>query len=240
MGEARRPVSRAGLREGRALGQDGRPWFVEDGRTPGADPRLHAPATLRNRDAIADVLARELPPAGLALEMASGSGEHVIHFARLFPALDWQPSDPDPLARASIAAWVAEAGLPNIRAPLDIDATRLPWPLDHADALLCINMTHISPWDATQGLFAGAARIMAAQAPLILYGPFLEGGVETAPGNRSFDAQLRARDPRYGLRAVEDIDSLAALHGFGRHALHRMPANNLTLVYRLSSTPRPS
>jgi len=230
-------MSRAGLREGGALSEDGRPWFVEDGRTPGADPRLHAPATQRNRDAIADVLARELPAAGLVLEVASGSGEHVIHFARLFPALDWQPSDPDAMARASIAAWAAGSGLSNIRAPLDIDTALPRWPIDRTDALLCINMTHISPWEATQGLFAGAAGIMAPGAPLILYGPFLQANVETAPGNRAFDAQLRARDPRYGLRSVEDIDVLAARHGFARDALHPMPANNLTLVYRLSPPP---
>lgn len=181
-------MSRAGLREGGALSEDGRPWFVEDGRTPGADPRLHAPATQRNRDAIADVLARELPAAGLVLEVASGSGEHVIHFARLFPALDWQPSDPDAMARASIAAWAAGSGLSNIRAPLDIDTALPRRPIDRTDALLCINMTHISPWEATQGLFAGAAGIIAPGAPLILYGPFLQANVETAPGNRAFDA----------------------------------------------------
>lgn len=230
-------MSRAGFRKGGALSEDGRPWFVEDGRTPGADPRLHAPATQRNRDAIADVLARELPTAGLVLEVASGSGEHAIHFARLFPALDWQPSDPDAMARASIAAWAAGSGLSNIRAPLDINTALPRWPIDRADALLCINMTHISPWEATQGLFAGAERIMASGAPLILYGPFLQADVETAPSNRAFDAQLRARNPRYGLRAVEDIDALAAQHGFARDALHPMPANNLTLVYRLSPPP---
>ena len=211
---------------------EGRPWFARDAERQDRDARLHAPATSRNRNAIATVLAGELPPAGLVLEIASGSGEHVLHFARLFPAIDWQPSDPDPAARASIGAWAEEAGLPNISPPLALDAAAPAWPVQRADAVLCINMVHISPWEATLGLFAGAARLLHQGAPLILYGPFLWQEVETAPGNLAFDAQLRARDPRYGLRAVEQLDEVAASHGLTRTALHPMPANNLTLVYR--------
>lgn len=212
---------------------DDRPWFAGEAQSSGRDERLHAPATLRNRDAIAEVLARELPDAGLVVEVASGSGEHVLHFARLFPALDWQPSDPDPLARASIAGWASDGASANLRPPLAIDAASPLWPVDRAEALLCINMTHISPWDATLGLFAGAARSLGQGAPLILYGPFLRDDVETAPGNLAFDAQLRARDARYGLRRVEDLDRVAAERGLARTALYRMPANNLTLVYRV-------
>ncbi|OYW86012.1 MAG: SAM-dependent methyltransferase [Sphingobium sp. 32-64-5] len=235
----------------------GRPWFTNQARSPAAaDARLHAPATQRNRDAIAQVLARELPAAGLVVEVASGSGEHALYFAQRFPGLDWQPSDPDPLARASIAAWAsggalegealeggasegASAGAPaNLRLPLALDAASPHWPVERAEALLCINMTHISPWEATLGLLAGAARILGQGAPLILYGPFLWGDVETAPSNLAFDAQLRARDARYGLRAVEELDQAAARQGLARTALHVMPANNLLLVYRVQSAPR--
>lgn len=225
----------------------GRPWFANQARSPAAaDARLHAPATQRNRDAIAQVLARELPAAGLVVEVASGSGEHALYFARRFPGLDWQPSDPDPLARASIAAWAsggasegASAGAPaNLRPPLALDAASPHWPVERAEALLCINMTHISPWEATLGLLAGAARILGQGAPLILYGPFLRGDVETAPSNLAFDAQLRARDVRYGLRAVEELDQAAARQGLARTALHVMPANNILLVYRVQSALR--
>jgi len=204
-----------------------RPWYAG-----GDAAKRHAPATLRNRDAIADVLAKELPAAGTVLEVASGSGEHAVYFARRFPALDWQPSDPDPAALGSIAAWTAEEGLLNMRPPLALDAAAREWPIAHADALFCANMAHISPWEATQGLFAGAARLLDSGAPLILYGPFLEAGVETAPSNIAFDAQLRGMDPRFGIRAVEDMDALASGHGFVRTARYQMPANNLTLVYR--------
>lgn len=212
-----------------------RPWFAGDAaRSGGAAAKRHAPATLRNRDVIADVLARELPATGLVLEVASGSGEHVTHFAARFPALDWQPSDPDPIARASISAWVEEIALANICPTLDLDAASPEWPIPDAAAILCINMTHIAPWAATVGLFAGAARLLKRGAPLILYGPFLKADVETAPSNLAFDTQLRSHNPAYGLRAVEDMDRVANEHGFARTACHSMPANNLTLVYRLN------
>jgi len=207
------------------------PWFA--GEADGAAKR-HAPATARNRDVIADILAQELPATGLVLEIASGSGEHVIHFAGRFPDIRWQPSDPDPVARKSIMAWAAEAALTNVATPLDIDASSPDWPIARADALLCINMTHISPWEATLGLLDGAMRLLGPAAPLIIYGPFLQGDVETAHSNLAFDAQLRARDARFGIRAVADIDAAASTHGLERTALYPMPANNLTLVYRLS------
>ncbi len=208
-----------------------RPWLV---RAEMQGARRHAPATLRNRDAIAAVLAEELPASGVVLEIASGSGEHAVHFARRFPALTWQPSDPDPLARGSIAAWTADEDVPNVAPPLLIDAAAGDWPVERADAIFCANMIHISPWEATLGLFAGAGRLLGAGAPLVLYGPFLEAGVETAPSNRAFDTQLRAMDPRFGIREVERLDGLAARHGLARTARHAMPANNLMLVYRVS------
>ena len=196
-----------------------------------ADKR-HAPATLRNREAIVAVLADELPPSGRVLEIASGSGEHVVHFAARFPDLAWQPSDPDHVALASIAAWIAEEGLDNVRPPLLLDASAAEWPVDSADAVLCINMVHISPWAATVGLMAGAARLLRAELPLILYGPFLEDDVPTAPSNAEFDASLRARDAAWGLRSTMDVTAAAAASGLRLARRVAMPANNLILVYR--------
>ena len=194
--------------------------------------KRHAPAAGRNREPIAAVLTEELPETGLVLEVASGSGEHAVHFARTYSRLDWQPSDPDPEALASIAAWSDEAGLANLREPILIDASAGDWPMSQADAVLCINMVHISPVAATEGLVAGAARLLAAGAPFILYGPYLEADVETAPSNLAFDLDLKARNPEWGLRSVEWLDALAAAHGFARTRRVAMPANNLTLVYR--------
>ena len=194
--------------------------------------KRHAPATGRNREPIAAVLTEELPRSGLVLEVASGTGEHAVHFARTCPFLTWQPSDPDPVARESIEAWRAEEGLTNLLPPLAIDATAAEWPIAGADAVLCINMAHISPWAATEGLFARAAGLLHAAAPLILYGPFIEPDVPTAPSNAEFDASLKARDPEWGLRNLAELDALAHRHGLERTRRVAMPANNLTLVYR--------
>ena len=194
--------------------------------------KRHAPATERNRAPIAEVLARELPSAGLVLEVASGTGEHAAFLAGRFPRLDWLPSDADPSAIASIAAWREETPAANLREPVLLDASSDGWPLGHADAILCVNMVHISPWEATEGLFAGAARVLTAGAPLILYGPYLEDGVETAASNLEFDRSLKARDPRWGLREVARLDTLGRAYGLARTARYPMPANNLTLVYR--------
>jgi hypothetical protein len=191
-----------------------------------------APAAGRNREPIAAVLTEELPAAGLVLEVASGTGEHAVHFARTFPALDWQPSDPDAEARASIAAWRQDEGLANLLEPIALDAAGPSWPVSRADVVLCINMVHISPVEATEGLVAGAARLLGAGAPLILYGPYIEAAVETAASNLEFDASLRSRNPEWGLRTVEWLDVLAAGHGLARTRRVAMPANNLTLVYR--------
>jgi hypothetical protein len=197
--------------------------------------KRHAPAATRNREPIAAVLAEELPSAGVVLEVASGSGEHAIHFADAFPALTWQPSDPDAAARASIQAWRAETVLPNLLPPLELDAAISVWPVAQADAVLCINMVHISPVEATAGLLAGAARILPAGAPLIVYGPYVEHDVATAPSNLAFDADLKARNPQWGLRSVAWLDGLAARDGFSRTRRVAMPANNLALVYRLGT-----
>lgn len=196
--------------------------------------KRHAPAAGRNREPIAAVLTEELPAAGLVLEVASGTGEHAVHFARTYPAHRWQPSDPDPDARRSIAAWREDEDLPNLLPPLDLDAAADEWPVARADAVLCINMVHISPISATTGLLAGTARVLEAGAPLILYGPYLEAGVDTAPSNLDFDASLKARNPEWGLRTVEWLDELAAGYGFRRTRRVAMPANNLVLVYRLA------
>ena len=170
--------------------------------------QAHAPATLRNREAILAVLREMLPASGLVMEVASGTGEHVRFFAEALPELEWQPSDPDPTALGSIAAWAD--GVPNIRAPLPIDAAAAEWPIARADAILCINMVHISPWEATEGLLAGAARVLNEGAPLYLYGPYRRAGVPTAPSNEAFDASLKARDPAWGLRQLENIAALAS------------------------------
>lgn len=194
--------------------------------------KRHAPATARNSQPLAEVLARELPASGLVLEVASGTGEHAVFMARRFPALDWQPSDCATDALHSVDAWAQDAGLANLRPAIALDAAAGEWPIEAADAVLCVNMVHISPWEATVGLFAGAGRLLPAGAPLIFYGPFIEDGVETAPSNRAFDQSLKARDPRWGLRDLADVDALATVRHFHRTARYEMPANNLVLVYR--------
>jgi SAM-dependent methyltransferase len=196
------------------------------------DARRHAPATARNSEPIAAILRDVLPATGTVLEVASGSGEHAIFFARVFRALAWLPSDPDPAAIASIRAWAESARLPNLRPPLVIDAAAPDWPVDRADAMLCVNMIHISPWEATVGLMANAGRLLPAGAPLILYGPYIQDGVETAPSNLAFDENLKSRDPRWGLRRLEDVVALAEGEGLRLEAVHPMPANNLTVVLR--------
>ncbi len=195
--------------------------------------KQHAPATLRNREPIAAVLARELPAGARILEIASGTGEHAVFFAQAFPQLAWQPTDPSAEALASIAAYREEYAGSNLAAPLLLDAAApATWPVRQADAILCINMVHISAWDATVGLFEGAGRLLGEGAPLILYGPYLEAGVNTAPSNLDFDASLKARNPLWGLRHAEALDALGVQHAMTRSARHAMPANTLMLVYR--------
>jgi len=196
--------------------------------------KQHAPATLRNREPILAVLREELPDRGRVLEIAAGTGEHAVFFAGAFPQIEWVPSDPSQTAIESIAAWREDYPGDNLAAPVMLDAAARDWPVDTADAVLCVNMIHISPWEASLGLFAGAARLLAKGAPLVLYGPYFEEGVEPAASNLDFDASLKARDPRWGIRQLREIDALAARSGFARTARHEMPANNLTLVYRRS------
>lgn len=186
--------------------------------------KREAPAAARNRGPVAAALGRWLPPRGTVLEIASGTGEHAVFLAERFPGLAWQPSDPDPEARASIAAWAAEAALPNLRPPLALDAARDAFPAH--DILLCINMIHIAPWAACEGLVAKAGRT------LILYGPFRRDGRPTAPSNEAFDATLRAENPAWGLRRLEAVAVLAAEAGFGPPEVAEMPANNLMVRFR--------
>jgi len=196
------------------------------------DDRRSAPHVARNAGPIAEVLRDVLPGCGLVLEVASGTGEHSLHFAREFPNLRWQPSDPEPAALRSIEAWRREAGLTNLLPAVALDARAAEWPVEAADAILCINMIHISPWAATEGLMRGAGRILAPGAPLYLYGPFRRAGVETAPSNAAFDASLRVRDPEWGLRDLEDVVAEAEGQGFRLETVVPMPANNVSAVLR--------
>lgn len=191
-----------------------------------------SPAAERNREPILDVLREVLPERGLVLEVASGAGEHAVHFARALPKLTFQPSDPEPAALRSIAAWRARAGLANLLAPVALDAAADEWPVAAADAVLCINMVHISPWSATRGLIRGAARLLAPEAPLVLYGPYRRSGVRTAASNEAFDRSLRSRNPEWGLRELGEVTAEVDAHGFAYDRLYEMPANNIIVVYR--------
>jgi len=194
------------------------------------DPRRHAPATARNRWPILAVLRRVLPPAGLVLEVASGTGEHAAHFATALPEIVWQPSDVDPEALASIAAWAG--AVPNVRSPVLLDVTCEPWPCARADAVVCVNMIHITPWRCTGALLAGATRLLGEGGVVYLYGPYRVGGAHTAPSNADFDASLRARDPAWGVRDLEAVVAEAARCGLALAETVAMPANNLSVVLR--------
>lgn len=194
--------------------------------------RRSSPAALRNRGPIAEVLARVLPARGLVLEIASGSGEHVTFFARRFPDLAWQPSDPDPEARASIDAYAAAEGAANVRAAVALDVCQPSWPIDRADAIVCINMIHASPPETVEGLMRGASRALAVGSALVLYGPFRIGGVHTAPSNEDFDAWLKTRSPRWGVRDLELVRDVASEHGIELEERVPMPANNFVLLMR--------
>jgi SAM-dependent methyltransferase len=191
-----------------------------------------APAVARNREPILAVLRRVLPAQGTVLEIASGTGEHAVHFAAALPGLTWQPTDPDPDALRSIAAWRAMTKLPNVLPPIELDVTSQTWPVARADAVVCINMIHISPWRATEGLMAGAERLLSAGGVLFLYGPYKEGGRHTAPSNEAFDADLRSRNPEWGVCDLDDVKSLAGKHGLDFVERVAMPANNLSVVFR--------
>lgn len=209
------------------------PYNVADLR---GDAQRSAPAVARNVEAIGDILVDWLPARGMILEIASGTGEHALAFARRFSDLEWQPSDPDPLALASIDAWRRQAP-DNLRSPLALDAAAPHWPVDHAAAILCINMVHISPWRSALGLLDGAARVLGPGASLILYGPWIVDGVETAPSNLAFDADLKARDPRWGLRLLSDFRDDAEKRGLVFVEMRVMLANNVMLLFRRVDPP---
>ena len=194
--------------------------------SPSDEPRRSAPAALRNVGVIGDVLAEWLPPTGLILELASGTGEHGLAYAARFPGIEWQPSDVDPAALSSIEAWRLE-GPANLLAPLSINAASANWPIAAADAVVAFNMVHISPWGTALGLLDGAARILSPGAPLILYGPWIEEDVATVPSNQVFDMDLRARDPRWGLRNLADFAREAKARGLLLDDRRSMPANNI-------------
>ena len=185
------------------------------------DHRQYAPSTVRNRDFILDVLRDVLPMTGVILEIASGSGEHVVHFARNLPSLVFQPSDPEPDALLSVAAWIKAAQVSNVRTPIVLDASRSRWPIASADGIICINMVHISPWDATIGLITGAAATLPPGSPLYLYGPYKRKGFATAPSNEAFDRNLRDRNPIWGLRDLEAVTAIAQSAGFSIPDDHR-------------------
>ncbi|KVW25900.1 SAM-dependent methyltransferase [Burkholderia ubonensis] len=203
------------------------------GTTPD-DPsmRLSAPAAERNRGPILNVLRRVLPARGDVLEIASGTGQHVVHFAAGLPGLHWRPSDPDAQARRSIAAWIAQAGLSNVDAPLAFDVRDAAWPFAALDAIVCINMIHIAPWACAEALFAGASRVLRPGGVLVLYGPYRREGRHTAPSNAAFDAQLRSRDPSWGVRDLETVVALGLDRGLDCIEVVEMPANNLSVVFR--------
>ncbi len=205
---------------------------------PSPAARLHAPAAERNREPILAVLREVLPERGTVLEIAAGTGQHAVHFAAALPDLSWQPTDADPPSLASIAAWVAHAALPNLRAPLALDVRAARWPVDTPDALaeldavVCINMIHIAPWEAACALIAGAAARLRDGGVLVLYGPYRRDGAHTAPSNAAFDAQLRGRDPSWGVRDLEAVQALARDAGLTAERVVPMPANNFCVVLR--------
>ena len=197
---------------------------------PGA---LMSPSTARNRELILYVLRPRLPARGLVLEIAAGSGEHAVYNAAALPDLQWRPTDADDEALASIAAWRDHAGLPNLLTPLRLDAADpAAWPVERAEALLSINMVHISPWSTTEGLMVGAGRVLPSGGLLFLYGPYIERDVETAPSNLAFDESLRRRNPAWGIRRLDAVTALAAEQGLALSERIAMPANNLSLVFR--------
>jgi SAM-dependent methyltransferase len=191
-----------------------------------------APAAARNREPILRVLHDHLSQPALVLEIASGTGEHAVWYSSALPNLTWQPTDHDSEALSSIAAWRDMSGSPNLLPPLRLDASADTWPVAQADVVVAINMVHIAPWTATQGLIAGAGRVLTQGGLLILYGPFREGGVHTGAGNAAFDADLRARDPSWGIRDLDEITALAGQHGLIGPERIAMPANNLSVLFR--------
>jgi cyclopropane fatty-acyl-phospholipid synthase-like methyltransferase len=199
------------------------------------DRRQYSPSTARNREPILTVLQRVLPPDARVLEIASGSGEHAMHIARAMPGVIWQTSDPDREARESIAGWIAAEKLSNVLAPRTIDVRESEWGAEGEapyDAIVAINMIHISPWEATLGLLAGASRLLRSGGVLYTYGPYMRDGRHTAPSNAGFDVSLKARDSSWGVRDVADVAGAASIQELTLEEIVEMPANNLSLVFR--------
>jgi hypothetical protein len=197
-----------------------------------ADGKWFIPAAERNKGPILDVLARVLPRRGVVLEIASGTGQHVIQFAKALSGLTWQPSDPDAELRESIALRIGEEQLTNVNLPIDLDVTRLPWPLQAADAVVCINMIHVAPWSATLALLEGTKALLQTELVLFLYGPYRRFGQHTSKSNEQFDTDLRAHDPEWGLRDLEAVSEAAASSGFVLAEIVEMPANNFGLIFK--------
>lgn len=197
-----------------------------------AGERHVSPSAERNKGVIGDVLARVLPREGLVVEISSGTGQHVVHFARAMPHVSWQPSECDDASLKSIARWIEGEGLANVLAPVRLDVTETPWPMVSAAAVVCLNMIHIAPWAAGEALIRGASDLLQEGGPLFLYGPFMRGGHHTSPSNEAFDRQLRSRNAQWGVRNLDDVAGFARAHGFGPPEILEMPANNLSVVVR--------
>jgi len=197
-----------------------------------ANGKWSTPSAERNKDPILDVLARVLPRRGVMLELASGTGQHVVHFAKAFSDLTWQPSDPDAELRGSIALRIREEQRANVNSPMDLDVTKLPWPLQTADAVIAINLIHVAPWSATLALFEGARALLSAEHVLFLYGPYRRFGLHTSESNAQFDLDLRAHNPEWGLRDLEAVSDIAAGAGFVLTETVEMPANNFSLIFK--------
>jgi SAM-dependent methyltransferase len=202
------------------------------------DGRLVVSSADRNRGPILKVLERVLPKTGLVLEIASGTGQHVVHFAQALKGLNWQPTDMDAACRRSISAWLATAELANVRQPLDLDVRALPWRVPTLDAIVCLNLIHIAPWSVATALFAGAGLALRETGLLYLYGPYSVQGRHTAPSNAAFDSALRAQNFEWGLRDLEEVDSVAKEQGFDLAETIEMPANNLSVLFQKRGATR--
>lgn len=197
-----------------------------------SDMRRNAPATARNREPILEVLRRVVPDGAKVLEIASGTGEHAVFFASNLEVESWQPSDPDASSRASIDAWRDHWASSRVQPAIDLDVTREPWSVESVNVVVCINMIHISPWTACGALMRGTGRVLSPGGRLFLYGPYRRNGAHTAPSNEAFDASLRARDPSWGVRDLEEVEQIAGENGLNLQDVVAMPANNFSLVFR--------
>ena len=202
-----------------------------------SDGRLVSPSADRNKAPILAVLERVLPKTGTVLEIASGTGQHIVHFALGLPALTWQPTDVEPECLSSISGWLAAANLPNVRAPVELDVLRQPWPISRAEALVCLNLLHIAPWTVVPALFAGARAVLGPGGIVFLYGPYFVAGTHTAPSNVAFDRTLRAQNSAWGIRDLADVTRAANAEGFKLTETVQMPANNLSVVFRNTGNP---